>query len=106
MQRLVLVLLFAVTAAPRLALALPFGQDTLIIYEYTGGGAPVNLYGSPSQILPSQGFSVPDSGLGSFGGSANAGALTLSTGAFVQAIGNNQCKCVKIGAYVNTRAVT
>ena len=106
MLRLVLLLLFAVTAVPRLAFALPFGQDTLIIYEYTGGGAPVNLYGSPSQVLPSQGFSVPDSGSGSFGGSADAGPLTLRTGAFVNAIGNNQCKCVGMGAYVNTRAVT
>src|SRR5262245_44876795 len=86
---------------PSLAHALPYGNDTLIIYQHTGG-APANVYGQPSVDLA---FSVPDSGSGSFGATVNASQVALGAGAFVQAVGNNVCKCVGVGAYVNANAV-
>jgi hypothetical protein len=62
--------------------------------------------GGASAVLPAAAFSIPDSGAGSYGGSANAGMLQLGASAFLQAIGSNVCECVGIGAYVNARAFT
>lgn len=104
MTRLTLLLALTALVCPGFARAMS-GNATLIVYQNTGI-APLNLSTGSTTVLPGVAFSVPDSGSGSYGGSAHAAALELGSSAFVQAVGNNVCKCVGVGAYVLARAVT